>query len=78
MSVWNSQWTSGSKPESLFLLVVEKSLRVSTFAKSCADKKVILVFNFVVAESLLPQETQFSFGCPNRFWIAVPSPLLQP
>jgi hypothetical protein len=77
-SQWDSQWAAGSKADSIFSSVVEKSLRASTFAKSCAGKKVTLVFNFVLAESLPPQQTRFSFGYPNRFWIAVPSPMVQP
>lgn len=77
-SEWDSQWASGSKADGIFLPTVEKSLRASTFAKSCAGKKVTLVFNFVLAESLLPQETKFSFGYPNRFWIAAPPMHWQP
>jgi hypothetical protein len=62
----------------MFQSAVEKSLSASTFAKSCAGKKVTLVFNFVLAERLLPQETRFSFGYPNHFWIAAPPMLVQP
>src|ERR1700691_6746181 len=37
-SQWASQWNSVSKPEGLFLPVIEKSLLESRFAKSCAGK----------------------------------------
>jgi hypothetical protein len=45
-----SDWNSRSEQENFFLPVVEKSLRASTFAKSCGGKKITLVFNFVMAE----------------------------
>jgi hypothetical protein len=69
---------SRPKPGALFVPDVEKSLRESKFAKSCAGKKVTLVFNFVMGERLLPKEIRFSFGPPNQFWIAAGTPPLQP
>jgi hypothetical protein len=77
-SDWNSQSTSGSKRENLFLPAVEKALRGSTFAKSCAGRKVNLVFNFVLSENPRLQATTSFFGYPNQFWIAAPIPLVQP
>jgi len=77
-SDWSSQRSSGSKIENLFLPGVEKSLRASTFAKSCAGKRVTLVFNFVLSENPRLQETTSFFGYPNQFWIAAPIPLVQP
>lgn len=77
-SEWSSQSISGSKPESIFLPVVEKSLRASTFAKSCAGKRVTLVFNFLLSGNPRLQETASFFGYPNQFWIAAPIPLVQP
>jgi hypothetical protein len=62
----------------IFVPAVEKSLLASTFAKSCAGKKVTLVFNFVLLESLQPQEGTSSYGYPNQFWIAAPSMMVQP
>jgi hypothetical protein len=77
-SDWNSPSTSGYKRENLFLPAVEKSLRRSTFTKSCAGRKVTLVFNFVLSENPRLQETTSFFGYPNRFWIAAPMMLVQP
>jgi hypothetical protein len=77
-SEWTPQQASVAKSGGLFVPVVEKSLRASAFLRSCANKKVTLVFNFVTAESLLPGEVRFSFSYPNQFWISAPSPLLQP
>jgi hypothetical protein len=77
-SEWSPQWASVAKMAGIFVPVVEKSLRESKFAKSCSGKKVTLVFNFVLAESLLPQEIKFSFGYPNQFWITAPAMLVQP
>jgi hypothetical protein len=72
-----SDWNSRSKQENLFVPFVEKSLRASTFAKSCAGKKVTLVFNFVLSEDPRAKETTSFFGYPNEFWIAAPIPLIQ-
>jgi len=71
-------WSSQSKQENIFLPVVEKSLRASTFSKSCAGKKVTLVFNFVMTENPRAQVTTSFFGYPNQFWIAAPLALVQP
>jgi len=67
-----------AKTAGIFVLVVEKSLRESKFAKSCSGKKATLVFNFVLGESLLPQEIRFSFGYPNQFWITAPPMIAMP
>jgi hypothetical protein len=77
-SEWTPQQASVAKSGGLFVPAVEKSLRASAFLKSCANKKVTLVFNFVMGESPLQQEIRFSFSYPNQFWISAPIPLVQP
>jgi hypothetical protein len=74
----SAEWSSTFKKGDMFQSAVEKSLRSSTFASACAGKELKLVFNFVMAESLPPPETRFSFGYPNKFWITAPHPLVQP
>jgi hypothetical protein len=76
-----SEWDSETKKiESLFLREVEKSLRVSSFAKACANKTVKLVFHFVVAGSPVPspQPPIIFFGYPNQFWMTVRPTEAQP
>ncbi len=77
-SEWTPQPASLSKTAGIFVPVVEKSLRASTFAKSCGGKTVTLVFNFALDESLLPNEIRSSFSYPDQFWITAPSTLIQP
>jgi hypothetical protein len=77
-SEWTPQQASVSKSGGLFVPDVEKSLRASAYLKSCANKKVTLVFNFVLGESPLLKEITFSFGPPNQFWITAPMSLVQP
>jgi hypothetical protein len=72
--------TSSASAKSLFTPAVEKALRASAFRKGCGGKSVRLIFNFILGEELdqnhLPQTV--SFGYPNRFWISVPPPIMQP
>jgi hypothetical protein len=77
-SEWSPQWASVAKMAGIFVPVVEKSLRESKFAKSCAGKTVTLVFNFVLSENPQQGEIRFLYGYPNQFWVTAPIPLVQP
>jgi outer membrane biosynthesis protein TonB len=66
---------SETRPHPILLSSVERSLRTSTFAKTCAGNHVKLVFNFVLSEGMAPI---VSFGYPNRFWITAPPMMVQP
>jgi hypothetical protein len=78
-SEWTPQYAPAAKAGATIVTpVVEKSLRASTFVKSCAGKTVTLVFNFVFAESLQPREIRFSFGYPNQFWVTTPHAMVMP
>jgi hypothetical protein len=62
-----SRFTPTSEKEGMFVSVVEESLRASAFAKSCAGKKVGLIFNFVLTEAKASTQLKFSFSYPNQF-----------
>jgi hypothetical protein len=56
---------------------VERSIRGSTFRKTCDGKSVRLVFHFGFDSD--PYK-RVSFGYPNQFWISVipPTPISEP
>ena len=68
------------KAHPILLGGVEKSMRASTFAKACANKRLELIFNFVIEGTPVqrPTESAISFRYPNQFWIATPPLLVNP
>ncbi len=69
------------KPHPILVHAAEKSLRNSTFARTCAGQQVKVVFNFKLEGGPVSRGRwipSVSFIYPNEFWIIAPTMEIQP